>query len=178
MVKWVPQSSKFIKGYLVYPLAVIFILSNLFVLVMYLFPAQRQNQGLASSPLVSSYVGPVISMAVYGGAILYWLWDQRILPSFGYRFDVREEDAISGEDDVDVKLTFMVCRAQRAILQLWEERTNNFTATTHSSCQKYCRRHKHYWLLSLARLGVWIHEAAESVNLKLANVLLHNVSTA
>jgi hypothetical protein len=107
-VKWAPRSSGFIKGYLVYPLAVIFAVSNIFVLVMYLLPPAGQDRGLAMFPLISSYVGPAISMAVYGGAILYWIWDQKILHYFGYRFEVDEEDTISGEDDTDVILTFRV----------------------------------------------------------------------
>lgn len=47
-------------------------------------------------------------MGVYFGAILYWIWDRVILPKLGYRMRVVDDDTASGEDNLDVKITFKV----------------------------------------------------------------------
>jgi hypothetical protein len=113
MIKWKPQSARLLKGFLVFPLTVLFIVINLFVLILYWFPAQVHQQGRLTTPVVSNYVGPVVAMSIYGVAILYWLWDWVTLPNLGYRMVIVDSDVPSGDDDLDVRITFkasLVCK--------------------------------------------------------------------
>lgn len=107
--KWHPQSSRFLKGFLVFPLTFIFVAINLFVLVFPWFP-----RGQVRRPLVTAkdagYGGQIVAVGVYGGSILYWAWDRLVLPRLGYRMWVEDDDMPGGEDNLDVKITFKVRR--------------------------------------------------------------------
>ncbi|KAK3356354.1 amino acid permease-domain-containing protein [Lasiosphaeria hispida] len=100
---WEPKSSRHLKGFLVFPLALLFVLINLFVLVLYWFPPQGQRDGGIATPITSNCIGPV-AMGIFGGAVLYWVWDRLVLPRLGCRMEIEDPDVV--DDDFDVRITF------------------------------------------------------------------------
>ncbi|KAK0708714.1 amino acid permease-domain-containing protein [Lasiosphaeris hirsuta] len=100
---WEPQSSRRLKGFLVFPLAFLFVLMNLFVLVLYWFPPRGQRDGGLATPITSNCIGPV-AMGIFGGAILYWVWDRLVLPRLGCRMEIVDLDEI--DHNLDVRITF------------------------------------------------------------------------
>lgn len=76
---------------MVYPLTILYILSNLFVFVVSWFPASLQNTLHTTARVVPSYVGPVVTICCFAAGAVYWLWDLHLAPALGYRREVRQE---------------------------------------------------------------------------------------
>jgi hypothetical protein len=95
-VRWHPQGSR--SGFwLVYPLAVIYILVNLGVFVLSWVPANLQDSFPTASKVVPSYAGPIAGVACIGAGAICWLWDRQILRRLLYE-TVKTQEQIVGLD--------------------------------------------------------------------------------
>jgi hypothetical protein len=89
---WRPQNSRTRFGrLLVYPLAFLYVLANLFVFVVSWFPANLQNTLHTKARIVPSYVGPVVVICCFATGAVYWLWDLYLAPALGYKREVLQE---------------------------------------------------------------------------------------
>jgi len=101
--RWKPKSSK-LGFWLVYPLTVIYIFTNLFVFVVAWFPPDLQTSLHTNSPIVTSYTGPATGVLIYAVGALYWAWDLHILPAFGYHFQkLREDVKMDGSGAIELR---------------------------------------------------------------------------
>lgn len=107
--KWQPGASRLRVPWLVYPLALLFTISNIYIFALYWFPSGMQEGLRNKSPILSSRVGPITCMAIYGGAAVYWLWDRMILGTLGYEFSLTDSEISREEDSLDVEIIFKVC---------------------------------------------------------------------
>ncbi|OXV09351.1 hypothetical protein Egran_02879 [Elaphomyces granulatus] len=89
--RWKPKTSR-LGFWVIYPLTVIYILTNLFVFIVSWFPPDLHTSLLTKSPIVTSYAGPATGVLIYAVGALYWAWDLHILPAFGYHFQKLSED--------------------------------------------------------------------------------------
>jgi len=92
--KWKPQSSM-LGWWLLAPLAVIYVLSNAFVLILSWFPANLQSITRTTQQTLPYYTGPVASLGIIAFGIMWWTWDTRILPYLGYHFRVEESEELN-----------------------------------------------------------------------------------
>jgi len=99
--KWEPESS-LLKWKLLAPLAVIYVLSNAFVLILSWFPANLQSITRTTEPTLPYYTGPVTGLGIIAFGIMWWGWDTHILPFFGYHFHVEEYEEKSEKWGVDI----------------------------------------------------------------------------
>lgn len=90
-----------------YPLAILYVLTNLFVFIVSLFPASLQNTLHTKSRVVPSFVGPVVTISCFVAGVVYWLWDRHILRILGCRLYPRQEQ----KDGLTVHMTFDVSRS-------------------------------------------------------------------
>ncbi|KAH8658620.1 amino acid/polyamine transporter I [Tricladium varicosporioides] len=87
---WKPRSSKL--GYWSQmPLTTIFIVANAFVIVLCWFPANLQSTLKTKSPILPPVVGPAVGTSLFFVGAIYWLWDIKILPLLGYKFEANAE---------------------------------------------------------------------------------------
>jgi len=89
---WEPQSSP-LGWWLLAPLTVIYVLCNVFVLVVSWFPASLGVALGTTQPTLPYYTGPVAGLCVIGFGILWWAWDTYIAQAFGYLFWTTENPA-------------------------------------------------------------------------------------
>ncbi|KAI0130316.1 amino acid permease-domain-containing protein [Xylariales sp. AK1849] len=104
--RWRPQSSRMMGKWLLFPLTVIFILSNLFVFVVSWFPPSYQDSLRLKTPALTNYTGPIASMSIYGAAVLYWIIDLIVLPTIGYSLEVKDPELTGTGDRLEVILTY------------------------------------------------------------------------
>ena len=103
---WRPKGSRTKIGrFLVYPLTFIYVLANLFVFVVSWFPASLQNTLHTKARVVSSYVGPVVTICCFAAGAVYWLWDLYLAPVLGYRREALQET----RDGLEIHMSFDVC---------------------------------------------------------------------
>lgn len=105
---WTPQGSRSKWGKaLIYPLAVIYVFSNIFVLVVPWFPVNL-HKIFNGHQAVSSYAGPVTVIASFAAGFVYWIWDVHFLPWFGYKTESLQEH----RDGLDMHILFQVGKGQ------------------------------------------------------------------
>lgn len=92
--------------WLIFPLTIVFILSNLFIFIVAWFPSFQKNSPRLRSPVLTNYTGPIASMAIYGVAVLYWAIDLSVLPALGYSMEVKDPELISTGNRLEVILTY------------------------------------------------------------------------
>lgn len=132
-IPWTPQgSSSRIGKAMIYPLAIIYVLSNVFVFVVSWFPANLDRM-FRNQVVVSSYVGPAVVMACFGAGALYWVWDLHVLPYFGYTTDVLQER----RDGLEMHMTFerrLTGRSARiwAVIAPWFDAVRQWRMKYHS----------------------------------------------
>jgi hypothetical protein len=102
---WSPHGTR-LGLWALYPYTIIYILANVFVFVVSWFPSSLQDTFHTKSPVVSSFVGPTVSVSFFAAGALYWLWDRKILKRLGYRLEVLAEH----QEGVTVQMTFNVCQ--------------------------------------------------------------------
>jgi hypothetical protein len=115
-VPWKPKSSS-LGWWLLVPLTVIYILGNIFVLVVSWFPASFQVDLGTSHSTLSNYTGPIAGICVIGIGVLWWAWDTYIAEFFGYRFwteeDPEHESSVFGSQvtliTYNVRLSLILC---------------------------------------------------------------------
>lgn len=78
--------------WLLAPLAVIYVLSNAFVLILSWFPANLQSVTRTKQQTLPYYTGPVAGLGIIAFGIMWWTWDTHILPFLGYHFEVKESE--------------------------------------------------------------------------------------
>jgi hypothetical protein len=74
------------------PLVFLYICLNAFVLILTWFPANLQETTHTSTENLPYYTGPVVGLIIIGFGVLWWGWDNLILPWLGYEFWRVEED--------------------------------------------------------------------------------------
>ena len=101
--KWSPKGSSLGLWY-VFPLTVIYVITNLFVFVVDWFPASLQNTLHTKERVVAPWVGPTVGTACFAAGAAYWLWDQHILRWLGYELEPLRECTVG----MTVHITFHV----------------------------------------------------------------------
>jgi hypothetical protein len=124
--KWKPRSSRlgFIK---LVPLTVVYVLANIFIIVLSWYPTDMQHLLGSKAYILPSYTSPIIGTSVFAVGIIYWIWDRHFLPLIGYHFG-REEEELKGGGvqvtfnvgPVDFTLT-LPCRADMMILARYQQ---------------------------------------------------------
>lgn len=101
---WKPQSSPLFGRWILYPLVVIYILANLFVIVVCWLPSDEQVTLHTKGFVLPSFAGPLVGTVFFVAGAVYWVWDLHILPALGLRMEVLAEYQV----EFTVHLTFRV----------------------------------------------------------------------
>jgi hypothetical protein len=102
---WKPRGSRLGLWTLV-PLASIYVLGNLFVLVFSWWPSDLKKSLRTAAPIVPSVIGPVLGTVFLVAGAFYWVWDLHILRWLGYTTEVMAET--HEETELDVRMYFHV----------------------------------------------------------------------
>ncbi len=87
-----------------FPLTLLFVAANLFVLVFSWWPADVHDSLQTTSPILPSVVGPIVGTCFLVAGAVYWLWDLHVLKVFGYTWQVLEREP----EEEEVKMLFTV----------------------------------------------------------------------
>jgi len=84
--QWYPRGSR-LGFWALFPMGLIYVLTNLFLFTVIWFPSGLQKQLLTKSPILPSFIGPTVGLSCFVGGALYWIWDRKILKALGYRLE-------------------------------------------------------------------------------------------
>lgn len=94
--QWRPRGSRTGLKTII-PLTLLFVLANLFVLILSWWPANLQNSLHIKSPILPSVAGPIVGTVFLLAGAVYWFWDLHALRGIGYTWKVEETEPDGGK---------------------------------------------------------------------------------
>ena len=70
------------------PMALIYVITNLAVIVLSWFPVDVQQTLGTAVPVLPYFTGPIAALCLLAFGALYWCWDLHVLPFLGYTIKI------------------------------------------------------------------------------------------